>query len=296
MTNADFRYPTILVIGIEVPVTASGPNLAEKQRQQTAAELALVQEVLLESGLCQQTRITNNGLVGLFPGVEAAFDIACALLQTWVERNQGSTPTGLRILVDRLAAQAASDTGPKGRENAGGEQLLEQLPPGQIFATSTIVRRLSEVSRARFQVFEHGTEEETELYQVICNEETITRIAIPTLNKGKTMGTRCLCLRWRDNTVTLLPESPTVTMGRDDQSDVCIDSDLASRIHAQLSFQETNFVLTDHSTNGTFVQIDADAEICLHNEQIVLRGSGVISLGRCIRGGHGKLVYFKLTK
>ena len=104
-----------------------------------------------------------------------------------------------------------------------------------------------------------------------------------------------MSLRWRDNTMTLLPESPSLTIGRGDQSDIQIESELASRNHARLGFQQTNFILTDQSTNGTFVQIDNDDEVYLHHEQIVLRGRGVISLGRHIRAGKGKLIYFKLT-
>ena len=108
-------------------------------------------------------------------------------------------------------------------------------------------------------------------------------------------GGRSLCLRWRDNTLTLLPDSPSLTIGRSDQADIQIESELASRIHARVGFHETNFLLADQSTNGTFVQIGDDDEVYLHHEQIVLRSSGVISLGQRMRGGRGKLIYFNLT-
>ena len=93
---------------------------------------------------------------------------------------------------------------------------------------------------------------------------------------------------------TKSPLPPPLTIGRGDRSDIQIESELVSRIHARLGFQQTNFVLTDQSTNGTFVQIDEDEEVYLHHEQIVLRGRGVIGLGRHIRAGKGKLIYFKL--
>ena len=178
------------------------------------------------------------------------------------------------------------------------ERLLKQVPPGQIFATKAITEQLGEHSRARFRLYEQeaaGADAGEPLRQVICNEETITRIAIPARHQGRNGTARSLCLRWRDHTLTLVPENQSLTIGRGDQSDIQIESELASRIHARLGFQQTNFILTDQSTNGTFVQIDDDEEVYLHHEQIVLRGSGVISLGRRIRVGGGKLIYFKLT-
>jgi hypothetical protein len=135
----------------------------------------------------------------------------------------------------------------------------------------------------------------SELYQASCYDDATTLISLPSLKQEITTGSRTLHLRWRENTITLEPDSPSLTLGRGDQSDIQIESQLASRTHARLSFQQTNFILTDQSSNGTFVQIDDDEEVYLHYEQIVLRGSGMISLGRRVRGGRGKLIYFKVT-
>jgi len=43
----------------------------------------------------------------------------------------------------------------------------------------------------------------------------------------------------------------------------------------------------------TFLDV-MNLHFCLHHEQIVLRGSGVISLGRQISHGRGKLIYFSM--
>ncbi len=299
MTDANAAYQTVVLVRLGTP-GRPGSSAGDMPQAQLDERLAFVEAALLDCGLCRGTRISNNELIGLFPTADSAFEVACSVQQACAEHGYGSALANVRILLDRQAGEPDDDatlfrvaeTGTQAR------QLMEQVPPGQIFATKAITGRLTEISRARFRLYEQdatGAEAGRELYQVICNEETITRIAIPTLNQQRTNTTCSLCLRWRDNTMTLVPESPSLTIGRGDRADIQIDSDLASRIHARLGFQQTNFILTDQSTNGTFVQIDVDEEVYLHHEQIVLRGSGVISLGRRIRGGRGKLIYFNLS-
>jgi len=299
MMEVNAAYQTVLLIRLGMPdaLKSSAAGLPEAQLEE---QLAFVEAALLDCGLCRGTRISNNTLIGLFPTADSAFGVACSVQQACREHGYGSALADVRILVDRVAGDLSGDiaksTAGTGRELA--EQLLKKVPPGQIFATGTVREHLSELSHARFQLYEQGaagTEKGEQLCQVICNDETITRLAIPTQYQESPNATRSLNLRWRDNTMTLTPESPSLTIGRGDQSDIQIESELASRNHACLGFQQTNFILTDQSTNGTFVQIDNDDEVFLHNEQIVLRSRGVISLGRHIRAGRGKLIYFKLT-
>ena len=297
--DANAAYQTVLLIrlGPQNGVAASAADAPQGQLQE---QLAFVEAALLDCGLCRGTRSSGNGLIGLFPTADSAFEVACSLQQACTEQGRGAALANVRILLDRQVDDPDADATLFGMADTGkqAKQLMQQVPPGQIYATKVITGRLTEISRARFRLYEQdavGSDAGGELYQVICNEETITRIAISTLNQERINSTRSLCLRWRDNTMTLVPESPSLTMGRSERADIQIDSELASRIHARLCFQETNFILVDQSTNGTFVQIDDDEEVHLQHEQIVLRGSGVISLGRRIRGGRGKLVYFNLS-
>ncbi|HNH93222.1 FHA domain-containing protein, partial [Accumulibacter sp.] len=51
----------------------------------------------------------------------------------------------------------------------------------------------------------------------------------------------------------------------------------ASRHHARIERRDDQFVLSDLSTNGTFVTIKGEPELFLRREAFVLRGSGIIS-------------------
>jgi len=273
---------------------------ADEQQPRLDQHLAFYRALLLDTGDCRGTRINGDELVALFANADSAFEAACAVQQTWSRPDCSPTSDQVRMLLDgQIEFDAGdSDTPAEIRVSDQVDHLIRRLPPHRIFATKVVTTHLNEALRAKFHLFEHDMSDEpntSELYQASCYDDATTLISLPSLKQEITTGSRTLHLRWRENTITLEPDSPSLTLGRGDQSDIQIESQLASRTHARLSFQQTNFILTDQSSNGTFVQIDDDEEVYLHYEQIVLRGSGMISLGRRVRGGRGKLIYFKVT-
>jgi len=70
-----------------------------------------------------------------------------------------------------------------------------------------------------------------------------------------------------------------VTIGRDATCRINLPVLCASRKHARIEFRRDKFVLTDTSTNGTYVRVDAARELVINREDFVLSGSGEISLG-----------------
>lgn len=75
-------------------------------------------------------------------------------------------------------------------------------------------------------------------------------------------------------------EQGPVRIGRGSKSDLCVSDSRVSRTHAMVERQRESFLLTDSSTNGTYVQIGDEEVLFLHREQLRLHGSGRLSLGR----------------
>jgi len=70
-----------------------------------------------------------------------------------------------------------------------------------------------------------------------------------------------------------------INLGRNLDCELVFGVELASRLHAKISVQRGLFVVTDQSTNGTYIQpLDEDV-IFLRRGEFVLKGQGVISLG-----------------
>lgn len=88
-----------------------------------------------------------------------------------------------------------------------------------------------------------------------------------------------LRLTYRYNTLVRRREGDSLTIGRDPDCDVCIDIRLASRRHCTLERRGENFLLRDHSTNGTFVSTAGGREVRIRTEEMVLHGRGWLSFG-----------------
>jgi hypothetical protein len=81
-------------------------------------------------------------------------------------------------------------------------------------------------------------------------------------------------------------------LGRAKDCDLEVNSDLASRHHAQLVYRKGKFVLIDQSTNGTFVKTQGGKEVYVQSEAVPLSGSGFISLGKAVSVDNEHLIYY----
>ncbi len=98
-----------------------------------------------------------------------------------------------------------------------------------------------------------------------------------------------LKLIYRANIFVVSRARPTLQLGRDDGNDIVVASLFASRLHARVEVRDGQFVLTDLSSNGTFVlpggesddEEDVQApEIRLRQEEMILTGRGWLGMGR----------------
>ena len=85
--------------------------------------------------------------------------------------------------------------------------------------------------------------------------------------------------------------SEGVWLGRSSQCFACFDSSYVSRQHAKLFCEGNNYTLLDNSMNGTFIKSD-EGEKFITKEKVVLRGSGVISLGVPFEHNQSNVIHY----
>jgi class 3 adenylate cyclase len=165
---------------------------------------------------------------------------------------------------------------------------------GQIIATQDVVARLDRLMRDKTRMLDRvavkGKREPVEIHELVWQDaEELTMLGtrlteerVPRLRLA--FGGREL---WFDGS-----GKGAVTLGRDATCDIVLDDRKASRQHAKIERRRDKFVLVDHSSNGTFVQIAGEAEMGLRREELILRRRGRIALGHRTSDQEASVVEF----
>ncbi len=151
----------------------------------------------------------------------------------------------------------------------------------QIILTQSTAKQLSQPLAEQTREFDRvpvkGKADELRVSELVWEQAGVTRMA-PADNMGAQLNEELvLCCGSIRKEMTL--SSGDLQMGRDASCDLIVNTDLVSRTHAKISVKRGKFVLSDQSTNGTYVLTDYGQQNYLRREELVLQGAGVISLG-----------------
>jgi predicted component of type VI protein secretion system len=81
-------------------------------------------------------------------------------------------------------------------------------------------------------------------------------------------------------------------MGREASNHLVVEADWVSRTHAQIEYKRGHFMISDRSTNATYVCIGQDPELRLHRDELHLRMGGSISMGQAATVNANDLIHF----
>lgn len=156
------------------------------------------------------------------------------------------------------------------------EQIVTTLSTVESLTNSAFIR-----TRHLGQARVSGKLHPVDIVDVIWQEDTsnVTMVARAIKLDDAPTGHK-IVLRFRGQVIEVSDVSPPFGLGRDAANALVIDNEWVSRNHASIEFSRGYFVITDRSTNGTYVKLGDDEEIRLHRDVLQLRKSGSISLGQ----------------
>lgn len=162
-------------------------------------------------------------------------------------------------------------------------RMAQLAKGGQIITTADTVKSLHPMLKVSARLLDRlsvkGKAQTMEIHEVVWQEDDVTHIASGVVTNIPTQRAS-LRLVYSDKEVKLDANSPGFSMGRGSRADLMVEESLASREHVLIETRRGKFVLLDKSTNGTYVLDDNDKSTYLRREEMVLSGSGKISLGR----------------
>lgn len=159
---------------------------------------------------------------------------------------------------------------------------------GQIITTQAVVDRLSEdlqrIAR-RFDVAPiKGKREPLLVYDIPWQTQDLT-MTVPAASCADAPKT--LALVYADQRFALTPDQSGFSVGRDSSSDLIVSWPSVSRRHAVFEFVRGRFVLSDTSSNGTYLLLQDGEVVFLRRESLPLWGKGRIALGAPLNAGTG---------
>ena len=231
------------------------------------------------------SKTLGDGMICVFEDPDNAYRAACEIQSTVRAAAQGSS--------NRLQVKIGFTWGPVilSKGDVYGDtmnvcaRLVVLANPEQILTSAQTVEALSPGLRAHcralFPTRIKGKVEEVPVSEVMWRyDPAVTESNLTRADFAKAVQ-MSLKLIYRGNIFIVNRSRPTLQMGRDDSNDIVIVSLFASRVHARVQTRDGHYVLTDLSSNGTFLLVDEhSSEVHLRHEEAVLGGRGWIGLGK----------------
>ena len=176
-------------------------------------------------------------------------------------------------------------------------RMTSQAKSSQIVISGFTVEQMSpELSSQARQIdvaTVRGRLDEVALFELVWQPDEATSM-LPTIEwEDKLRKASKLLINFKDSTVEVSDRKKSINLGRADDNDVVVKGNLISRIHAKVEMRRGRFVITDQSTNGTFVQDIQGHEEFVRRDATELGAEGTIGLGRTEEPGSSLAIYFK---
>ena len=234
-------------------------------------------------------RTMGDGMLCTFPSATAAFAAASELqyahregtLRIKIGMHFGPALAGVDgdVYGDSVNLAARISSLARAGETLLTEEVVEKLP--QIYRRST---RLLDKSTLK------GKKDPVNVYLMVDEGDMQATMVEPA--PRAVAGTVTLELRYHDALLRLDESRPKAVLGRDIDCDLVVAGAYASRRHVMVELRRGRFVLTDQSTNGTYVREGSDLKF-LKRESADLGTSGVIALGASPDTDNSGIVHFE---
>jgi adenylate cyclase len=270
----------------------SGDATAASVTQATLAHL----RQLIELNDGRVIKSLGDGLLGAFPTADDSLRAALAMMGIQEQH-------GLRLRIGIHYGAAIEGVGELFGDACNVAARVQQIArPSEILATDDIVNRLSPELRAKARLLSNvvmkGKSAPVRVHQIrdrIDPNDALDSTTLGLSALGEEGDARVtLHLYYRDQHFTLNRDRPRITIGREESSALRILSRQTSRQHAVIDFSRGSFLLTDHSTNGTFIRSGGSPPLVLRRDSTKLVGSGLIGFGAEATGeGEDHVVSFR---
>jgi adenylate cyclase len=235
-----------------------------------------------------------------FPTAEVAMNAACEM-QMAIKTDNQSSHQPMYVRIGFNYGEVICEEGDIFGDTVNVASRVAGITRASQIMTTAVVADLLPLSvhdklRKILRTDIKGKQEQQDIYQVMWELEDMgsTRIGMSAYRKP-VADVNKLTLNFGNKSCTIDETNNKVLLGRDDKCEVVIKNDFVSRQHATLELKFGKFILTDHSSNGTFLRSSDGVLARVNREETPLHGRGMISLGQPYSDNPSDLIEFSIS-
>ncbi len=164
-------------------------------------------------------------------------------------------------------------------------RMVDQCHPGQILTTqgtaAIMPASVSDTMRSLGTSSLKGKEMDIEVFEILWQDDRsklrVVSRHTPSFNEELSPS---LCLEYQKNRVTIQKRGTPFVLGRNSQTNLWVDDDRVSHIHAAIEHHQGQYNLSDRSTNGTWTCLGHRERLFFHQESLLLHSASTIGLGK----------------
>ncbi len=263
-------------------------DLADSTRLYQTRGDASAHRVVSQSLHCMRDAIESHGgkllrtvgdaSLASFESTDAAYEAATRMQTDHLE-------IGLQLKVGFHHGEVIPDAGDVyGNAVNLAARVADYAEANEICLTEQALSRLSVQHRVNVHYLDNvefkGIEQPMPVYRVHWRSDSASTVLVTsTLEAPRYASGAVMLLALDTQHVRVDVDNPKVTFGRAADNDIVLESDSASRSHASIELTRGRFMLSDVSTNGTYLVRDGLLLEFLRRESVALEQHGIIGLG-----------------
>ena len=179
-------------------------------------------------------------------------------------------------------------------------RIVSLANPGQVLTSRPTYDTMSDFLRSScrrlYSTAVKGRNEKVTIFEAIWRQDDGLTVVADNDDPITDNQRTTLALSYRGQEWTVDENEPALTIGRDAKNRLAVDLPSASRNHATVVLRKGRYVLTDLSSNGTYVALADGGEFVLRHEELVLSGSGAIALGCPVKQCGELIIEFEVQR
>ena len=285
---SNLRKPVIRTVVFADVVGSTGlyKSLGDTAAARLMTQVTQAAGETIEQHRGQVVKTLGDGLLAVFDDNAAAVQACCEAqrrLASWGHERSAPTPVPLKIGLSRGPVVLTPGDCFGDAVNAAA-RLSGSAAGGQILLGEAVIEGLPLELQARLRslgsIFLRGYEQPVPVQQIEWDAGWQNSQTMPHLPTVISSATQRLSLSWLDVHQEIPAAQGVRQIGRTQAAEFVVNDIRVSRQHARIEWRGSYFMLTDLSSNGTWVRYAGqDNALALRRNECVLHGQGEICLG-----------------